>query len=108
MANKIEIANINQRNFVDSASRYLSSDVLYYGDKRLITFETYKRVNFIPSTNDRYYVITKGTEYRPDLVAVRAYGNVSMWWRILEVNRIFDIFDFKAGRNIIIPDALIQ
>lgn len=106
MANKITVVDLPQRNFVDGESRYLSSTMMYYGEKNFLTFETYKRSPFQSSNNDRHYVITKGTEYRPDLVARRAYGNVSLWWKIMEANRIFDIYDFKAGRNIIIPDAL--
>lgn len=108
MANTVTIANVNNRNFVDSASRYVNSTVFYYGEKNLLTFESYKRKNRTPSSSDRYYVITAGTEYRPDLVAQRAYGNAAMWWKILEANGMFDIFDFKAGTNILIPDTLIQ
>ena len=108
MANTVEVANVDTRNFVDSASRYLNSTVFYYGEKRLLTFETYKRKTRTPSGQDRYYVITSGTEFRPDLVAQRAYGNTAMWWKILEANGMFDIFDFKAGTNILIPDPLVQ
>jgi hypothetical protein len=106
MANKVEIAPLNNTNFVDNDSRYINSTIFYYGDNRFITFETYKRKTRTPSEGDRFYVITKGTEYRPDLVALRAYGNVSFWWKILEANNMNDIWDFTAGTNIIIPDAL--
>lgn len=107
MANKIEVAvGLNKRNFIDQDSRYNASTLLYYGEKRFITFETYKRKKTETTDNDRYYVITKGTEYRPDLVSLRAYANVSLWWKILEANGMKDIWDFKAGTNIVIPAAL--
>lgn len=106
MANKIEQANLQHSNFVDPASRYNKSDIIYYGDRRFITFETYKRTTYQPSGDDRYYQISAGTQYRPDLVSRRVYGTVSYWWRILEANGMKDIYDFKAGVNIIIPSIL--
>ena len=107
MANQIQIANLPPSNFVDSASRYNGLNVLYYGPRNIITFETYKKKITKPSNNNKYYVITNGTEYRPDLVSLRAYGTVSFWWRIMEANNIMDIYDFKAGVNILIPDAML-
>lgn len=104
----IEIANISHANFIDSKSRYNNSKVIYWGDRKIITFETYKRKTTGSSEGDRFYVITKGTEFRPDLVALRAYGDVKLWWKIMEANGISDIWDFKSGRNIIIPEALFQ
>lgn len=106
MANKIEQANLQHSNFVDPASRYNKSDIIYYGDRRFITFETYKRTPYQPSGDDRFYRISSGTQYRPDLVSRRVYGTVSYWWRILEANGMKDIYDFKTGVNIIIPSIL--
>ena len=103
MANKIEPANLQHSSFVDPASRYNRSDIVYYGDRRFITFETYKRVNYEPSSQDLFYVISKGTEFRPDLVSWKVYGSVSNWWRILEANRMKDVWEFRSGVNIIIP-----
>jgi hypothetical protein len=50
-------------------------------------------------------VISKGVEHRPDLVSFDHYGHVDNWWRILEANNIKDIWDFKAGTTIILPDV---
>jgi hypothetical protein len=107
MANTIENSNLPAANFVDKQSRYISSAVLYYGDRRLLTFSTYKRSAITSTGQNQFYVITKGTEYRPDLVSLRAYGSVSLWWKIMEANKIYDIWDFKAGLNIIIPNSLL-
>ena len=107
MANTIEKADLSQGNFVTAKSRYINSTVIYYGDKKLITFETYKRTPIASSPNDRFYVITATTEYRPDLVAQKAYGDVRLWWKILEANNMKDIWDFKSGTNIVIPEALL-
>ncbi len=93
--------------FVDATSRYMKSDILIYGDKRLLTFETYKRQKFVPTPQDRFYVITKGTEYRPDLVSYRSYGTVGFWWRIMEANHMSDILQFKVGTNIRIPAMVV-
>jgi hypothetical protein len=106
MANKVEVANLSHRNFVDSSSRYNNSKILYYGDRKLITFETYKRTPYVSTSTDRFYVITKGTEYRPDLVSFRVYGSPSFWWKIMEANNMKDIMEFKAGANIVIPGSL--
>ena len=71
-------------------------------------FRSYKKNNsYSPSTNDKYTVITKGYEYRPDLVSYQAYGTPDFWWKIMEVNGIKDIFDFKSGLNIVIPDNVL-
>jgi hypothetical protein len=106
MPNNIEIANINYRSLIDPASRYNKSSIIYYGDKKFITFETYKRDSYSVSANDKFYVITKITEYRPDLVSKKAYGTVSYWWKLLEANGMMDIMQFKAGTNIVIPGSI--
>jgi len=106
MANLIEQSNLQHSNFVDGASRYNKSKIIYYGDRRFVTFETYKRVNYQISSQDKFYLVTKGTEYRPDLVSIKAYGTVSYWWKLLEANGMKDIWEFKAGANIVIPTIL--
>ena len=52
-------------------------------------------------------VITKGSEYRPDLVSFDEYGTIDFWWKIMEVNGIKDILDFAAGRNIRLPNNVL-
>lgn len=103
MANKIQFTNLQPNNFVHNLSRYNNSEVIYYGDNNLLTFTTYKKKNNTPSGDDRFTVITAGTEYRPDKVSYAAYGSVDFWWRIMEANNIKDIFEFKAGLNIRLP-----
>lgn len=116
MANYIENTNIRALRFVPVSSRYSNSKVIYYTERKLLTFSTYKKnqneENPVSSLNDRYktkyYVISSGTEYRPDLVSNRVYGTPDFWWRIMEYNNIKDIFDFKAGRNIVLPNVLLR
>lgn len=106
MANKIEYTNLIPTDFVTSVSRYAKSKVIYYSDNKIITFETYKRKNFEQSKSDQVAVIPPGMEYRPDLVSKQKYGIPDFWWRIMEVNNIKDIMDFKAGRTIILPEGV--
>jgi isocitrate lyase len=110
MANYIEKTDIDSKRFVTPSSRYAGSAIVYYTDNKLLTFETYKKnKKTIDSTskNNKYYVVTPGTEYRPDLVAAEAYGSTDFWWKIMEANDIKDIFNFKAGLNIRLPDAIL-
>lgn len=103
MANLVEVSNLPASKFVLPSSRYFNSDVLYYTERKLVTFETYKRGTYTPTTQDQFYVIEKGYEYRPDLISHRKYGLVDFWWKILEANGMTDILEFKAGTNIVLP-----
>jgi hypothetical protein len=105
MANKItETEIIPTDALVDSLSRYTNSTVLYYGNNGLMTFSIYKR-QVTPSdpTQDQYTVISPSHEYRPDKLAYQVYGAPDLWWKIMEANGIYDIWDFKAGLNIRLP-----
>lgn len=106
MANKIEYTNIDSNIFVTRSSRYSNSNVIYYGDNKSITFTTYKKNAYVPSTNDQVAVIPTSMQYRPDLVSRKKYGTVDFWWKILEINNIKDIFDFKAGKTIVLPENI--
>lgn len=107
MANKIEYSNVDAvNNYVNATSRYATSAVIYYGEHRRITFTTYKKRFTALSDNDRFVKIPAGMEYRPDKVSREYYGTVDFWWKILEVNNISDIFDFKVGRTIRLPSNI--
>lgn len=104
MANRIIETNLRPTdNFVSILSRYGDSQIIYYGESNKITFKIYKRPSFSRAANDRFTVITPDKEYRPDLVSLESYGVVDFWYKIMETNKIFDIFDFKAGLTIRIP-----
>lgn len=103
MANTIEPTNYNSRNFVTATSRYASSEIIYYGDNRLITFKIYKLGSYQTNPNDLYSIVPPGWEYRPDKASMEVYNTPDFWWRILEANGIKDVYDFKAGINIRIP-----
>ena len=49
-------------------------------------------------------VIPSGMEFRPDLVSKEKYGVPDFWWKILEANKMKDIFEFRAGKTIILPE----
>lgn len=105
MTVRIEDSNISPVNLVGGTSRYANSKVIYYGEDRLLTLTTYKRKEISVNPTDSVYLITPAYEYRPDLLAYKKYGiaGMDMWWKILEVNKIRDIWDFKAGKTIILP-----
>ena len=107
MANYTENTNIAGTRFVPASSRYADYPVIYYTENKLLTFVTYKKQQTRFSQQDKYYVITAGYEYRPDLVSNKVYGIPDFWWKIMEANNLKDIFDFKAGLNIRIPDAVL-
>ena len=92
--------------FVIQTSRYINSDVIHYGDEKKLTFKIYKRTEVPFSTNDRFIFLEKRFEYRPDIVSNIAFGFPDFWWRILQANGINDIFDFKAGLTIRVPNNI--
>ena len=106
MANNIQYTRIQARKFVPSGSRYYESDVIYYGEQKYITFPTYKKTDIKSSDQDKYTVINKSYEYRPDLVSADFYGTTIFWWKIMEANNIKDIYDFKSGISIYIPNSI--
>lgn len=108
MANTIDYdTRLSAASYVTFTSRYRQSNVIYYGDNRKITFTTYKRQEIPPSESDTFLTITKPFEFRPDLVSYRVYGTADYWWKILQFNKINDIFGFRAGVNIRIPTNLV-
>ena len=104
MTQPIEYTNIPPQRVVSGGSRYLKQNVIYYGENRILTFDTYIRKPYIRSGDEKVAVITKGVEYRPDLVSQEIYGFPDHWWRILEANQMKDIFEFKAGTTIVLPN----
>jgi hypothetical protein len=106
MANKITTTDLRADNYVSNTSRYADSAIIYYGDNNLIAFPTYRKPTYTPSAEDKYGVIPPGMEYRPDLVSRQTYGTPDFWWKIMESNNIKDIFDFKAGVTIRLPNDI--
>lgn len=100
----IEVTTIRAETMVTGSSRYATRNVIYYGEQKFITFDTYIRTKYEPNGKEKIMVINKGVEYRPDLVSFDFYGNVAYWWKIMEANSISDVYDFKAGRTILLPD----
>ena len=107
MSNYYEETRLSASKFVNFSSRYYDSTFVYYTENKLITFNTYKKKGFKTSRNDKFMVVSPGYEYRPDLISQKVYGTPDFWWKIMEVNGIKDIFDFKPGLNLRIPDAIL-
>jgi hypothetical protein len=103
----IKRANIPTSQVVSGLSRYQSQTVIYYGEQKLIAFDTYIRKKYVASGKERVMLLTKGIEYRPDLVSFDVFGTTDAWWKILEANHMQDIWEFKAGTTIIIPDSVL-
>jgi hypothetical protein len=106
MANKIEYTNYPSDSFVSASSRYYGNTIINYGNLRSLTFTTYKRKTYAENPGDLFSIIPPGMEYRPDQMSQYAYGTPDFWWKIMEANQIWDIYDFKAGLNIRIPSNL--
>lgn len=107
MTQLIQNSNIETRTIFSTGSRYMNQNIIYYGDKKIITLDTYNRVAYKRTGNERIMLITKGIEYRPDLVSYDVYGFVDNWWRILEANNMKDIWEFKSGVTIFLPDKIL-
>ena len=103
MTQPIEVSNTTPQDVVSAGSRYMSQNVIYYGEQRFLTFDLYIRKEYETTNQEDIMVISKGYEYRPDLVSQEYYGFPDNWWRILEANNLKDIFDFKAGTTIMLP-----
>lgn len=103
----IEPAGVSSERVTRGISRYKYQNPIYYGENRILTFDTYNRKKYVPTGDEKVMLITKGIEYRPDLVAYDVYGVPDGWWKILEANNMKDVFEFKAGITILIPEDII-
>jgi hypothetical protein len=88
------------------SSRYAMTPVVIYEGKATYPVYRKKKVTFTPT--DRHYEITKETEYRPDKVSHRFYGTPDYWWKVMEMNGMKDILEFRAGKNIILPGGSLM
>ena len=101
MAKHIEHTKAEGRSYVPPSSRYARLPIIKYDGK--LTYPVYKKGKTGLSAKGQHYEISKDVEYRPDLVSYMFYGAPDFWWRIMELNKMKDILEFRAGRNIILP-----
>lgn len=106
MANYYEETDITPRRFVAVTSRYLDQKIVYYTERKLLTYNTYKKKTYEANKRDKFTVLSKKFEYRPDLLSFEAYGTPDFWWKIMEANNIKDVFAFKAGLNVRLPHSV--
>jgi hypothetical protein len=57
------------------------------------------------SETDTIHIITPAEEYRPDIVALQYYNNVSLSWVILSANDMKSVLDFTINKSIVIPSV---
>lgn len=105
MPNPVKSTNMEGRKYVSPTSRYVNSVVIRYGPEGKLTYPIYKKKKLNIAPTDQHYEITKEVEYRPDIVSYRFFGAPDYWWRIMEINGMKDILEFRAGRNIILPGS---
>jgi len=66
--------------------------------------EQYCGLNILINSNDTIGFIPTGYEHRPDLMSNVFTDNVYSWWRICELNNIFDQYEqLKIGDRVVIP-----
>lgn len=93
------------RSYVTPTSRYFSTPIIFYEDR--LTFPIYKRKELTFNPTDQHYEITKEFEFRPDLVSYNFFGAPDFWWKIMEMNGMKDVLEFRAGRNIVLPGSAL-
>jgi hypothetical protein len=86
------------------ASRYRRSDFYVDEERGAIYRETYSK-SFVSMRGMKYFKITPGYEYRPDLLSKDFYGNSKYWWIILEANGLTGIEQFTRGMTIVVPHS---
>ena len=105
MANYFELSKIKAKKFVTVSSRYSDSEVIYYTEKKLLTFPLYRKKSIQKDKRDKFTIISSGHEFGPDLTSNEFYGTPDFWWKIMEANDLKDIYQYKAGLSIKIPGA---
>jgi hypothetical protein len=106
MTVRIELSPVRAERLARGFSRYRKQNVINYGEERFLTFDTYIRPIYTRTGDEKVMLISKGYEYRPDLVAYDVYKMPEAWWWIMEFNGMKDIMEFKAGVTIMLPDTM--
>ena len=106
MPKPFEYADFLGNKYVPPTSRYALIPVITYEGK--LAYPIYKKKKLAFHPRDQHYEITKEMEYRPDLVSHKFFGAPDFWWKIMEMNRMQDILEFRAGRNIILPGSSLM
>ncbi len=94
--------------FVSPTSRYANYQVMHYGKDKKQTFPIYKKKNLGFTRDDKHFEITKEFEFRPDKVSAYFYSVPDYWWKIMEMNGMKDVLEFRAGRNIVLPGGFLM
>lgn len=67
--------------------------------------EWWERKKIPAGTDDKYYILEKMYENRPDLLSYAVYNDTKLWWIILQYNNILDpLTEFVAGAILRIPN----
>jgi len=66
----------------------------------------WERVEMVSDATDNFYVVTRDTERRPDLIAYDTYGDPAYAWLVLQFNNIVDINEeLVSGVTIKLPTS---
>lgn len=66
--------------------------------------EWWERVKIPPDVTDKYYVMEKQYEGRPDLLGTMLYGDPSLTWVVLQFNGILDpVTELVEGTVLRVP-----
>jgi len=106
MPSPIKYTGAEGSSYTLPSSRYAVTPVIIYEGKA--TFPIYRKRKNPLSPTDQHYEITKEMEYRPDKLSHRYYGAPDYWWKIMEMNGMKDILEFRAGRNIVMPGGTLM
>ena len=84
------------------SSRY--SNTAIFEDSGEVFRGTYNKIRIEPSSEDKIILVRSEEAGRPDLIALRYYGNPKLYWVIAEANKLMDpINEIVAGMELLIP-----
>lgn len=101
------VKDVTRPNLSTWRSRYDLKEQLLLVDNNLVIRNMRAR-DMIPAktSQDTAHIVTPGEAYRPDVIALNAYGDPRLAWIILSANNLSDMFDFISGLEITIPSAI--
>lgn len=85
---------------------YSSTSPYYQTPQTSWFLDTWKSIDILPNTSDRYIELDAKYTRRPDLLAYDEFNRVDLWWIFMSrnPNKITDpIFDMVPGLRLYIP-----
>jgi hypothetical protein len=60
-------------------------------------------LSLAPSENDSFVTVTNEMISRPDILSYVAYQRPDLWWAILDVNGIKNVFSLQVNQKLRVP-----